>query len=453
MGIEKTKKGGPMMPTRTVSFLFLGIIAAGTILLCLPVSSRAGQPTNILTALFTSTSACCVTGLSLVNTMDYWSPFGQVVILCLIQVGGVGFMTLATLFSFVVHRTITLKERMLMSTSLNLTGLSGVVRLTKKVLIGTLICEGIGALILTCRFTATYSLPESLWQGIFTSVSAFCNAGFDLTSGSTGMSSLMPYASDGIVCGTVMLLIIIGGLGFFVWNDLVPFHRHRYSLHTRLVLITTGILILSGAILFFVFECRNPATLGGMHLPQKLLDSLFQSVTCRTAGFAVVGEGTLTGAGQGISMFLMLIGGSPGSTAGGFKTVTAAVLLLTAISVCKGSVRVSVNRRTISNRSVFNALTLLMIGLMIIFSGTFCIAAIEGPRFAFGDILFETISAMATVGLSTGITSFLSAQSQFVLILLMYLGRVGILTFGLALMSGERKVSRLTYAEEDVMIG
>jgi trk system potassium uptake protein TrkH len=455
MGLKKEKRiGSGMQPTQIVACWFLGMILVGTLLLKLPAAAQSGHSVPLLTALFTATSASCVTGLSLVNTADCWTPFGQAVILCMIQIGGLGFMTMATFFSLLFHRTITLRERMLMSTALSLSAPSGVVRLTRKILLGTFCLEGAGAAILTIRFLFRhYTLGESLWRGVFLAVSAFCNAGFDLTPSASGFSSMMPYQNDWIICGTLMVLIIVGGLGFFVWSDLWTGKEHRLSMHTKMVLATTVFLTVMGTLLIGLFEGHNPATLGGMSGSHKLLAALFQSVTCRTAGFAGIDQGSLTGAGQGISIFLMIIGGSPGSTAGGLKTVTAIVLLMTAVSVCRGSDAVTLGKRTISQRSVMNAMTMCMLFMVMIFVGTFCIAGLEGSRFAFGDLLYETISAVATVGLSTGITGALSVASQIVLVVLMYLGRVGILTFGLALMRGERKNHLLQYAEEDVLIG
>lgn len=451
-GSARQRYARPIVPTRTIIQAFVGIILLGAILLMLPVASKSGQWTSPLTAFFTATSATCVTGLVVVDTNNYWTGFGHVVILLLIQIGGLGFMTLTTLFSFFLRRRITLRERMVMTASLNIYEMSGIVRLTKKILIGTFIFEGLGALVLSFRFIGDYGVVSGIKRGIFLSISAFCNAGFDLMGKYGDFSSLTRYSGDVVVNITIMILIVLGGLGFFVWGDLMGRDlKKRRSVHTKIVLIMTACLIVSGAIFIFMYERNNPATLGNMPIGEKILASFFQSITCRTAGFNTIDQNMLSGAGKAISMILMFIGGSPGSTAGGIKTVTVGILLLTAVSVCKGNQNVIVFKKTITVRSILNAVTILIGGAASVFVGTFVVYSAESITFT--EALFEVISAFATVGLTTGITSGLSSISLITLMVLMYFGRVGILTFSVGILMGHVKIPKLYYPEENVMIG
>lgn len=317
--------------TRIIALCFAGIILTGALLLTLPVASRSGESCGFLTALFTATSATCVTGLILVDTFVQWSGFGQIVILSLIQIGGLGFMSIASIFAFSLHKKLGLKQRMLLAQAMSLNDVEGVVRLQKHVLVGTFSLEGLGALILFFRFLPGYGPWNALKWGVFHSVSAFCNAGFDILGVLQPGSSLMLFQTDPVVCLTIMALIVVGGLGFFVWEDVLRAVRtrawRRLSVYSRLVLTCTGLLILVGAGVICAMEWNNPATLGPMTVPQKLLAGSFQSVTTRTAGFAAIDQGAMGESTKAMSIVLMLIGGSSGSTAGGLKTVTVAVLL------------------------------------------------------------------------------------------------------------------------------
>lgn len=427
---------------------FLILILLGTILLMLPISSKSGEFTHPLTALFTATSASCVTGLVLVDTYTYWSGFGQSIILIMIQIGGLGFMTIATLFSLFIGRTITLRERLVMTTSLNIDSMAGVVKLTKKVLLGTVFFEGIGAIILSIRFAKDFGVVEGIKKGIFHSVSAFCNAGFDLLGVNGEFSSLTSYATDPVVNITIMLLVILGGIGFFVWNDLTC-TRKKMELHTKIVLVTTAALLMLGFITFFIFEFNNPATMGDMNIWEKMMASLFQSTTLRTAGFNTIDQGSLTPPSMAMSIFLMFIGGSPGSTAGGIKTVTIAVLILTCISVLRGKPNVVVSMRKINNRCIMNAVTMFVFGMVFVAFGTFVLAISNGTI----EAAFEAISAFATVGLTTGITASLDVFSKIVLIFLMFFGRVGLITLGLAVLIRRDIEPKLKYPESRIMIG
>lgn len=442
-----------MHAAMVVALGFLIIILTGAVLLTLPISARSGEPTDFLDALFTATSATCVTGLVTVGTATHWSGFGQVVILLLIQIGGLGFMSLASIASFLTHRTITLRERMVMSAGLNLTENAGIVRLTRRVLLGTLAFEGAGAVLLATRFVPRVGLWQGIKMGVFHSVSAFCNAGFDLIgTPDNPFASLTGYADDVLVNLTIMALIVIGGLGFFVWGDIWDKRRfRRLRLHTKLVLITTALLLCAGFALTLLFEWHNPQTLGTMPVQEKLLAASFQSVTLRTAGFNTIDQAALTGPSQAVACLLMMIGGSPGSTAGGIKTVTAAVLVLSAISALRGRATVSAFGRTIVSRSIMNAVTMMIVGGTLSLTGACVISYVEGAPF--GACLFEAVSAFATVGLSMGLTPTLNAISRLILILLMYLGRVGVLTLGVAVLMRHREPPKMQYPDGDVMVG
>ena len=442
-----------MHASMVIALGFLLIILAGAMLLTLPAASRSGEPTAFIDALFTATSATCVTGLVTVGTATHWSGFGQVVILLLIQIGGLGFMTLASVASFLLRRTITLRERLVMSTGLGLSENAGIVRLTRRVLLGTFAFEAAGAVLLACRFVPQFGLGRGIRMGIFHSVSAFCNAGFDLLGGRFGaFSSLAGYQDSPIMLGTTAALIAIGGLGFFVWEDILRARCWgRLSVYSKMVLLITGLLIVGGAAFFFLEEYHNPATLGDMPVWEKALNALFQSVTLRTAGFDAIGQGGLSESSKAMSTILMLIGGSSGSTAGGIKTATVAVLLLALRANLRGREQVTFRGRAIPFGQVLNAMTLTLVVLFVFLIASMVISTVEGLPYL--NCAYEVASAMGTVGLTTGITPELTRISQSILIVLMYLGRVGILSFSIALMTGKRRPAKLHYPEINVMIG
>lgn len=448
--MAKNKKRKSKMQTSTMIVLgFMAIIALGAFLLALPISSKAGVWTSPLTAIFTATSATCVTGLVLVDTYTYWNFFGQTVILILIQIGGLGFMTMATLFSFALRRKITFKERILMSSSLNVSDLSGVVRLTKNILYGTFFFEGIGAIILSTRFYEEFGFFGAIRRGVFLSISAFCNAGFDILGHETQFASLTNYAGDITINLTIMALIVIGGLGFFVWGDI--YYRKRLSTHTKIVLISTTFLIVCGTVLFLIFEYQNPATLGEMSFFDKLLAAAFQSVTTRTAGFNTISQGELTDPSMILTYVLMFIGGSPGSTAGGVKTVTIAILLLAAVNTIQGKTAYNFAGRRINESAVLNAMSIFIISMCTVMAGTLIVTALEPIPIDFA--IYEVVSAFATVGLSAGVTPQLSMISQIVLIALMFFGRVGVLTLGFTLFMGKKQTSKINYPQGIILIG
>ena len=449
---RRMRRPKALSATKTIAVTFAVIILAGTLLLTLPAASRSGVSCGFRPALFTATSATCVTGLVLYDTWTQWSGFGQTVILCLIEIGGLGFMSAATLVVFVLRKRIGLKQRMVMAQALSLNDMEGVVRIQKTVLIGSLAIEAIGALILTARFWPAYGFTTALKWGVFHSVSAFCNAGFDILGSIAPGQSMIPFQSDPIVLLTLCALIVVGGLGFLVWQEIREKRCFRkLSVYARLVLVATLALILTGWVVTCLLEWNNPDTLGPMRWWEKLLNGLFQSVTLRTAGFAAIDQGKLTGAGKGFSMVLMLIGGSSGSTAGGLKTVTFFVLVLFAWARARGRSSVCVYSRTVPQSQVLDAMTIAMLMIALaMFGGVFISAT---SPIGFTDALYEAISALGTVGLSAGATGSLSIPAQILIIIYMYFGRVGVLTISLGFLMGDRAQERFQYAETSLLIG
>jgi len=435
-----------------ITIVFLGIILSGTLLLMLPFASKSKESVDFLTALFTATSCTCVTGLALVDTFTQWSVFGQTVMLILIQTGGLGFMTVMMLFFFALHRKIGMKERIVIAQSFGLDRLSGIVRMVRKVLCRTAVIEGVGALILTIRFLFQMPLGRAVWCGVFHAVSAFCNAGFDILGAVEQGGSLVPYASDPVVNITLMMLIVIGGLGFFVWEDILTNRRFRkLSVYTRLVLIISVTLIFGGAALFALLEWNNPATLGALPVGEKLLAALFQSVTTRTAGFYTIVQQDLTDASIALTDLLMFIGGGSGSTAGGAKMVTIGVLLLSVLATARGRTRVTIFRRTVPSRQVRDSVAVVAMMFLMAFAAGIFLSASNGLTFE--ACLYETISAIATVGLTTGITTQLNVVSQIILIVLMFFGRVGIMTISLGFLVSDGVRERYQYADTKMLIG
>jgi trk system potassium uptake protein TrkH len=446
------KRPKRLSATQIVAIVFIVIILVGTALLSLPAASRSGVSCGVRPALFTATSATCVTGLVLNDTWTQWSGFGQMVIIFLIQIGGLGFMSIATMVVFLLRRKVGLRQRLVMAQALSLNDMDGVVRLQKWVIVGSLSIEAVGALILTLRFLPEYGFATALKWGVFHSISAFCNAGFDILGCITPGSSLVEFNSDPVVLLTISGLIVIGGLGFLVWEEVIRVRRFKkMSVYTRLVLVMTLALLAAGTICFAVLEWDNPATIGQMSMGDKWLNSFFQSVTTRTAGFAAVDQGTLTDAGKGATIALMLVGGSSGSTAGGVKTVTMLVLLLFIWSRARGKNSVCVFHRTIPSTQVLDAMTIvaLLVGLSV-FGGVFISAT---SPISFTDGLYESVSALATVGLTAGVTTKLSVAAQILLIIYMYFGRVGILTISLGFLMGSEAEERFRYAQTSLLIG
>lgn len=441
-----------MSATKLVALCFLGIILLGTGLLMLPVSSRSGEPCQFLPALFTATSATCVTGLTPFDTWTQWSGFGQVVLLCLIEIGGLGFMSAATLVIFLFRRKVGLRQRMLIAQALSLNEMDGVVRLQRMVIFGSLGFEAAGALILTLWFWPQYGFVRALRWGVFHSISAFCNAGFDIFGSMEPGSSLLLFQNDPVVLLTLGALVVLGGLGFLVWQDIAEKRSwKKLSVYSRLVLMATAILIVSGWALICILEWNNPETLGNLSVGSKLLGGLFQSITLRTAGFDAINQAGLTQGGKAVSMVLMLIGGSSGSTAGGLKTVTFLVVLLFIWARARGRSNVTVFCRTIPQEQALNAMTISLIMVLLSMLGGIFVCATSPVSFT--DGLFEAISALATVGLTAGATGLLSVPAKILIIIFMYFGRVGVLTISLGFLMGNQAVERFRYAETSLLIG
>ena len=438
--------------TQIIAIVFAAIILFGTLLLSLPVASRSGESCGFLPALFTATSSTCVTGLVLFDTYTQWSGFGQGVILGLIEVGGLGFMSAAAMVVFLLRKKVGLRQRMLMAQALSLNEMEGVVRLQKWVIFGSLSVQLVGAIILFFRFLPQHGPSTAAWWGIFHAISAFCNAGFDVVGSITPGASMIVFNSDPVVCITLMVLITVGGLGFFVWEELVRLHSwKKFSVYTKLVLLTSLVLLVGGAGIIALLEWNNPGTLGPMPAWQKVLNAFFQSVTVRTAGFASVDQALLTDAGKGFSMMLMLIGGSSGSTAGGVKTVTAVVLLLFLCTRARGRKTVCVFKHSIPDDKVLDAMTIVAILVVLsLFGGVFISAT---SAVSFTDGLYESVSALATVGLTAGATGNLSVPAQILVIIYMYFGRVGVLTISLGFLMGDRAKERFRYAYTNLLIG
>ena len=428
------KKG--IAPPQIIVLGFLGIIFFGAFLLMLPVSSAEGEATDFIDAVFTSTSAVCVTGLVVLDTGTYWSGFGKFVILSLIQIGGLGFMTITTFGAIIVGKKIGIKNRILMKESLGQENIQGIVNLTKNIFLGTVVIELIGAFLLSTQFVPIFGPKNGIIKSLFHSISAFCNAGFDLMG---NFSSLTMFYSNPIVNITIIMLIISGGLGFTVIFDFMRNRQFkRLSLHSKLALTMTIFLIVFGTIIIYWLEYSNSETIGNMSEINKLQVSAFQSVSPRTAGFNTVDLSKLTDSTKFFMLILMFIGGSPASTAGGVKTTTIAVLILTMVAFIRNKDVEAYGRRI--NYSVVNkAMTIMVIAFFIIISGAMIIS-IWNPELEFMDILFEVVSAFGTVGLTLGITTKLTGVSKVVLILIMFAGRVGALTIVMALAGRDKKI-------------
>lgn len=442
-----------LSPTQIIALVFVGIILLGALILTLPVSSRDGVSPGFLPALFTATSATCVTGLVMFDTWTQWSGLGQIVIISLIEIGGLGFMSAASLVIFVLRKRVGLKQRMVMAQALSVNDMTSVVRLQKIVIFGSLLVQLVGAVILAVRFWPQYGAGQAIKWGVFHSISAFCNAGFDIFGCLNAGNSLTMFRSDPVVLLTLGALVAIGGLGFFVWEEVIRIHKwKRFSVYTKLVLMMSGILIIGGTVGFCLLEWNNPETLGQMPWYDKLLGGLFQSLTVRTAGFDAMGQGGMTDGGKAWSMVLMLIGGSSGSTAGGIKTVTAVVLLLFLWSRIRGKGSVCIFKHSVPNNQVLDAMVVvsIMMGLAV-FGGLFISAT--SPAIGLTDGLFESVSALATVGLTTGVTTSLSLPAQILMILYMYFGRVGVLTLSLGFLMGNQAQERFRYANTNLLIG
>lgn len=458
----KKKTGFHLTAPQTIAVSFAAMILVGTCLLTLPIASQNGQSVGFLNALFTATSANCVTGLTVVNTLAHWSLFGQIVILVLIQLGGLGFITILTFSMLVLRKRILLRSRVVIQAAFSQDDTGGMVRLVRKVLRITLTIEAIGAVLLAIIFYA-YSdigVGKAIWHGIFHAVSAFCNAGFDLI----GDASLVPYQTNIAINAVIMCLVIAGGLGFTVWGELIPafdsrkvrMHR-RLSLHAKLAIFTTAGLLFAGLVIFLVLEWNNPETLGNLNPGGKILAAMFQSVTLRTAGFYSIPQEGLGELSKLASSIFMFVGGSPAGTAGGVKTISIAVIFVAVMSALRGKQRMEVFGRTLPSLLLQKALTVVCMLLSVVVISTVTLHFSEaGNMFEHNiiDLIFESASAAGTVGNSTGITPYLSVVGKSVITLSMYLGRIGPITMLLALNLRLRESSDdVIYPQERVIIG
>lgn len=436
-------------PPKILVLGFGGIILIGAILLTMPISTVDSKGLSFLNALFTATSATCVTGLVVVDTGTTFTTFGQSVILSMIQIGGLGFMTFATLFAFLLGKRISLKERILLQESLNNLSIEGVVRLARRILIFTAVIELTGAILLSIRFSFDMPLGKAIYFGIFHSVSMFNNAGFDIIG---GFRSLTPYVQDPVVTLTVSALIILGGIGFIVLNELYEFRQVRkLSLHTKVVLVTTAVLLAAGTIGIFALEYTNSKTLRPLSFGGKILASIFQAVTPRTAGANTLNIGDMTQSSLFLTIFLMFVGASPGSTGGGIKTTTFTTLLGAVWSQIRGKEDVIFYRQRIVYETIYKALTVTISGLFIVITITMLLTITEHGK-DFLMILFEATSAFGTVGLSMGLTPHLSHLGKAIIIFTMFAGRVGPLTIAFAV-TIRRNPDAFRYPKGKIMIG
>ncbi|MGL5647700.1 MAG: TrkH family potassium uptake protein [Clostridium sp.] len=435
-----------------VQVLALGfaiVIIIGAILLSLPISSKSGESTNFLDALFTSTSAVCVTGLVTLDTGTYFNTFGQIIIMLLIEIGGLGFMSFATFIAVLLGKKITLRNRLLVQEAMNTFSIQGLVKMVKYVLGFTFAVQFFGALLLSTQFIPQYGVLKGIYFSIFHSISAFCNAGFDLFG---NFSSLTSYVYNPVVILTISALIIIGGLGFTVWLEVYNYKGlKRFSVHSKIVILVTVVLIILGTLLMFLFEMNNNETIGTMGVGGKWLNSFFASVSPRTAGFNSVSTDAMTTSGKFTTILLMFIGGSPGSTAGGLKTATFGIIILTVICVIKGREDTEAFGRRFSKDLVYKAFALLMIGALLVIVVTMLLA-ITQPKESFIDLLYEATSAFGTVGLTTGVTQRLNDIGKIIIMITMYLGRVGPMTVALALVRNKMKQTH-KYPEGKILIG
>ena len=438
--------------TQIIMLSFLGLILLGSVLLSLPISATGGKAVPYLDALFTATTATCVTGLVTVPTVSTWSIFGQAVILILIQIGGLGVITIISAVMILLNKRMGIGNRLLLQDAFNLNSLSGIVHFVKRVMWGTFLVEGIGALCYMPVFVPEFGW-RGIWISVFTSISAFCNAGIDIIA----ENSLCNYATNPIVNLNTALLIILGGIGYIVWWDVLQTSRKRrrgfrhLTLHSKIAIVTTAILTLGGGLLIFLFEYHNPLTIGNMSLFDKIQVSLFQSVTTRTAGFATVPQQDLTNASSILSLLLMFIGGSPVGTAGGVKTVTIAVLAVSAMATIQNKHEVTLFDRHISKQAVKKSVAIIAMSFGIMFISTLLLSAVSSADTL--DILYETVSATATVGLTRDLTPQLGNMGKIVMIGTMYLGRVGPISLALALNSSRKKTNIITHPTEEISVG
>lgn len=439
-----------LRPVQILALGFAAMAILGGLVLMLPISTASGVVTPFIDAVFTATSAVCVTGLVVYDTGTYWSVFGQIVILLLIQIGGLGFMTFATFFAVLLGKRISLKERLIMQEAYNTFNIQGMVKLVLYILIMTLTIEGIGAVILATQFIPVYGWGKGIYFGIFHSITAFCNAGFDLIG---EYRSLVPFADNAVIVLTIGMLINLGGIGFAVIAEVVNYRRNkRISLHTKVVLTAYVLLILGGAILMFCFEFGNPKTLGPMGLKDQIVNSLFASITPRTAGYNSISTTDMTIAGQFLTIILMFIGAGSGSTGGGIKVTTAALLFMTVVAVVDGRDETEMFKKRVNRALVNRALAITTISAMLVTFVTMLLAVTQEGLFI--QYLYEAVSAFATVGLTLGFTTSMDDIGRILIAITMYAGRVGPLTITMALAHKQQTTTKsIRYPEDKILIG
>lgn len=451
------KRDRPLLSTTQIIMLsFLVVILVGSVLLALPISTKSGEPVGYLDALFTATTSTCVTGLVTLPTVTTWSWFGQIVILLLIQIGGLGVITIFAGIMIALNKRFGLKESQLIQDAFNLNSLSGLAKFVKRVILGTLIVEGIGAILYMFVFIPDYG-ARGIWISIFNSVSAFCNAGIDIIA----ENSLVGYATNPLINAVTETLIILGGLGYIVWWDVVRVLKdwkrlklkcfQKLTLHSKIVLSITAILVFGGAALLLAFEYNNPLTIGNYSFFDKMQVALFQSVTTRTAGFATVAQENLTNPSAILCLLLMFIGGSPAGTAGGIKTVTIVVLIATAYTTIKNKNEVSLFNRDLTRQTVRKAVAVSGMSFCIMFVSTILLSLVTDA--AALDILYETVSATATVGLTRNLTGILNAWGKIIIIFTMYLGRVGPISLAFMFKSRKETVNIVKNPTEEISVG
>lgn len=437
---------------RIIALGYLVVILAGTGLLMLPIATRVGEKTDFLTALFTATTSTCVTGLVVADTGSHWTTFGHLVILIMIQVGGLGFMTMGVMLAMALKRKISLRTRGLLQESMNGMQMGGIVKMVRFALGGTLLIELLGAILLAAGFVPVFGVGRGIWYGVFHSISAFCNAGIDLLGQHYGeYCSLVNFYDDVLINVTVMALIVIGGIGFFVWNDLKvnKFRIRKYALHTKMTLFMTLLLLIGGTLVYLFFE--NDNLLKDMNVGEKILASAFSSVTARTAGFNTIDTAGLTNASKLFTVVLMFIGGSPGSTAGGVKTVTMLVLLMYVWSNLRASKGVNIFNRRLEDDAVRKASNVVVISMLLAVTAIILICFMQ-PELQVMDVMFEVFSAIGTAGMSTGITRELGVGARIIVVLLMYCGRIGSMSFALSF-TERKKVASVQQPAEKILIG
>lgn len=449
--IEKVDIKRRMTHTQVIAIGYLLVILLGTLALMLPFATKEGQHTSFFEALFTATSATCVTGLVVVDTATHWTIVGKLIILVMIQVGGLGFMTMGVMFAMLLKKTISLRVRGMLQESMNSIQLGGVVKLARSVVRGTILVESVGALALMLVFIPQFGWKKGIFFGIFHSISAFCNAGFDLMGADYGeYTSFCGYADNIWVNTVLMLLITIGAIGFVVWNDVLEkkLHFQKYKLHTKLAVVTTVIIFLAGTVLFYLFE--RDGLMKHMGVKEAVLTSMFSAVTPRTAGFNTIDTAALSNSSILLTIVLMFIGGSPGSTAGGIKTVTLAVMTAYVWSNLRNKTGCNIFGRRIPDEVIKKASNVLMLNLALAVIAVITILYLQ--PISLKDALFEVFSAIGTVGMSTGVTRDLTLSSRMVIVALMYCGRIGSMSFALSF-TERKKVPPVKFPEENVLIG